>query len=473
MNKSDEQTIVSIDYSYKHCPTIWKFANDNSRWRLLMGPVGSGKSSGCVWEIIRRALAQAPSPVDGIRRTRWLVLRQTYRQLLDTTIKTFFDWLPPAYFGEWRVAEHVYKITAFENTHIEVLFRALDSPEHVSNLLSLEITGAWINEAKEVAEPIVDMIDTRIGRYPSKKHGGCTWMGIFMDTNPPDEDSWLYKKFELIKPPNAKVFKQPSGLSPEAENLPNLPENYYQNLSEGKSPDFIRVYVEGQYGRVKSGKSVYSGYNDNLHVSKTPLNPLISEPLILGLDFGLQVAAVICQVTPRGRFFVLDELTSENMGIKNFIANKLTPLLNTKYHGYTVIGYGDPAGVQRAQTDERTCFEELHYAGYKIHPARTNALAARIDAVESLLSRLVDGEPCFQMDPSCRILRQGFNGGYHFREIAGFSGKYSDMPAKNKFSHVHDALQYAAMYVTERQNSQKRASLIIPKKHYTVSVTGY
>jgi hypothetical protein len=431
----------------------------------------SGKSSGCVWEIIRRGLSQRPSPIDGKRRTRWAVIRNTYRQLNDTTMKTFFDWFPPSQFGEWRVAEHVYKLTAFDKTEIEILFRALDSPESVSNLLSLDLTGAWINEAKEISKEVFDMLDTRINRYPPKKHGGPSWTGIIMDTNPPDEDSWLYRLFEVEKPKTCAIFKQPSGLSPDAENLPNLPSmDYYHNLMVGKSPDFIKVFVHGQYGVVKSGRAVYSGYNDELHVSKYELKPLIKEPIILGLDFGLNVSAVICQVTPRGRFFVLDELYSD-LGARSFIENKLVPLINMKYRGFTIVGFGDPAGVQRSQTDERTCYDELRMAGFKLTPASTNALAARIGAVEALLNRLVDGEPCFQLNPHCTILRRGFNGGYKFRELQGFSGRYSDLPEKNKYSHLHDALQYAALYVEERIRPQQTRPLLIIPKHKPVTIT--
>ncbi len=84
----------AIRYSYRDAPTIAAFAESNARLRGLMGPFGSGKSSGCTAEIVVKSHAQEPGP-DGIRRTRWAVIRNTYQQLKDTTIKTIFDWLPP------------------------------------------------------------------------------------------------------------------------------------------------------------------------------------------------------------------------------------------------------------------------------------------------------------------------------------------------------------------------------------------
>ena len=66
-----------ILYNYVHVPTIRRFALDEHRIRGIMGPFGSGKSSGCVHEIIRRAHEQKPGP-DGIRRTRFAVVRNCY-----------------------------------------------------------------------------------------------------------------------------------------------------------------------------------------------------------------------------------------------------------------------------------------------------------------------------------------------------------------------------------------------------------
>jgi hypothetical protein len=190
------QPKINISYTYEHVPTVAKFTLDDHRIRGIMGPFGSGKTSGCIWEIIRKSLQQKPGP-DGIRHTRWAIVRNTFPQLNDTTIKSVLDWLPPIVFGNYRSAAHDYTITGFKGAKIELLFRALDKPEHVSNLLSLELTGVWVNEAREVPKVIIDALDGRIDRFPSNKDGGRTWTGMIMDTNPPDDESWWYKMFEI------------------------------------------------------------------------------------------------------------------------------------------------------------------------------------------------------------------------------------------------------------------------------------
>jgi hypothetical protein len=465
-----------VAYDYTHVPTIKRFARSNMRHRVIVGPFGSGKSVGCVMEIVRRGFEQRPSPIDGIRKTRWAIIRNTYSQLKDTTMKTVFDWFPPDKYGVHRVADHEYIITGFDGVRIELFFRALDRPDQVANLLSLELTGAWINEAREVPRPIWEAVDGRIGRYPSKRDGGATWFGVIMDTNPPDEMNWLYKLVEVEKPGNVLLFKQPGGRSPDAENLPNLPggQAYYTDLAVGKTEEFIRSYIDGEYGFVMSGEPVYkTSFNDSLHVAKKVLEPmkgtpLIPIPLLSGWDLYLYPALVIGQYTHRGRLLILDEVIGQGMGAKRFIETLVDPVMSTAYRGMTLMGYGDPTGNVRAQTDEQTCYKVLkdnHY--HWIRPATTNSEIARIDAVESFLTRLIDGEPAFQLSPKCQFLRKGFNGGYRRND----NGEI----VKNQFSHCHDALQYLCLYaIWKYKRGENMKAKKAAKKTYRVATgAGY
>ena len=458
----------SVVYDYSDAPTLRAFALSNSRIRLVIGPFGSGKSSACVMEIIRRGHEQAPSS-DGIRRTRWAVVRNSYNQLKDTTIKTFLDWFPDKVFGNYRITDHSYMITAFPGVQIEVLFRALDRPDQVSNLLSLELTGAWFNEAREIPKTIIEAMDGRIDRYPAVKDGGCTWTGIIMDTNPPDDDSYLYKMFEVVRPEGWEVFKQPSGLSAQAENTRHLSKNYYTNLARGKDEMYVRVYIHGQYGFMVSGKPVFTNYNDSVHCAKRILEPVKGLPLVIGLDFGLQPACTIGQVTPFGQLRILDELVSDGMAIKQFAINQILPLLRTKYWGYDIVGYGDPAGSARSQTDESTCFDVLHSAEIGLQnviSAPTNSIVARVSSVDNFLCKMVNGEPGFLLSPNCRYLRKAFNGDYHYALEKSFRGgqqEAKDMPVKNFSSHIADSCEYLCLYIDEKQEYDKHKKALLSR----------
>ena len=216
----------SIDYIAS--PTAGEFHRDDNFVRGLIGPIGSGKSVSCCIEIFKRACEQR-AHTDGVRYSRWVIVRNTYRELVDTTMQTWFDWFPKT-LGHWRAADmkQTIEFTLTDETvvHLEVLFRALDRPDDVKKLLSLELTGGWINEAREIPKPILDMLIGRVGRYPSKRYGGASWYGVINDTNPPDTDHWWYRMFEEQQPEGWKDFHQPSGVSPEAENI----DNYLMNI---------------------------------------------------------------------------------------------------------------------------------------------------------------------------------------------------------------------------------------------------
>ena len=439
------------NYSYDDVPTIKAFSEDNSFIRGLMGPVGGGKSVGCVMEIIKRAAEQKPSP-DGIRRSRWAVIRNTYKQLDDTTIKTFRDWLPFHKCGKYKIAEHTFFCDVFEGIEFEILFRALDRPDHIGNLLSLELTGAWVNEARDVPKTIIDALGGRVGRYPSSRDGGASWFGIIMDTNPPDDDSWWYKLFEEDRPKNVQIFKQPSGLSENAENHKHLLNNrgrlYYKNLSIGKDEDFIKVYIQGQYGYVKDGKPVYPEYNDATHCKDVLVPEDNSVTFYRGWDFGLTPACCFSYVDTKGRWIVFDELVATDRGIDRF-SDEVQHHCVLNYHDIEWVDIGDPAGNQRAQTDERTCFDVMIGKGINIMGGDQDP-NIRVESVKRPLSRMTEGEPDFLLHPRCKMLRKGFKGQYQYRRVKTAQERYGDKPDKNKFSHVHDALQYVATHIFAR-----------------------
>lgn len=241
--------MTDINVTYMAPKTLGEFMMSNDFVRAIVGPVGSGKSSVCVIEILRRAMAQAPG-TDGVRRTRFAVIRNTYPQLRDTTRKTFEQWIPEG-LGRWHEQEFTFEMDFSLPTHgrivCEVLFRALDRPQDVKKLLSLELTGAYVNELREVPQHVFNVLQSRVGRFPSKAQGGPTWFGVWADTNPWETMHWGYKLFSKDKPHGHALFEQPGGREPTAENLENLPPGYYERLVAGKDSEWVESYVDGKY----------------------------------------------------------------------------------------------------------------------------------------------------------------------------------------------------------------------------------
>ena len=444
---------LSIDYDYNDVPTVRDFENAPHRIRGIMGPFGSGKSSGCVISLVYRAINQVPGR-DGIKRTRWAVIRNTYRQLNDTTIKTFLYWFPPPYFGKYNKSEHNLTITRFKGCEIEILFRALDRPDHVANLLSMELTGAWFNEAREIPWVLIETMDLRINRYPAKADGGATHPGLILDTNPPDEDSDWFKFFEVKQPDNAILFKQPPGLivktrpdgsylvmrqNPLAENTRNLADDYYVTGAKGKGNDFIKVFLLGAYGFSMDGRAVFPEYNDAHHFD-ADLTVVPRLKIMRGWDFGLTPACVFAQFLPAPRLLLIDELCATHMGIEKF-AEEVLIHCNVNYPETAFEDWGDPSGLDPRDTDERTPFEICRSKGIQIRPGIQN-LKMRIESTRYGLTNLFQGLPAMLIGPKCKILRKAFMGGYHYRRMRLTIERYEVKPFKNEYSHPMDGVQY-------------------------------
>ncbi len=327
----------------------------------------------------------------------------------------------------------------------EVMFLALDRPEDVHKLLSLELSDAWINEAREVPKAILDGLTGRVGRFPPIRDGGCTGPQIIMDSNPPDSDHWWYKLAEEDRPEDFEFFSQPSGLAQNAENLINLPPNYYHRAILGKSDDWIKIYVRGEYGFVMDGRPVYPEYRDSLHCKDVELIPGL--PINIGLDFGLTPAAAFFQKKPMGQLNVLSELIATRLGAKNF-AKEIKLHLADHYSGCRIGSItGDPAGQAASQADEEvTVFSMLASEGVVARPASTNDFTVRREAVAMKLTQIIDGELGLAIHSRCRMLRKGMAGGYHFRRIqVSGTNRFQDKPEKNECSHIAEALQYGVL----------------------------
>ncbi|MGE3336042.1 MAG: hypothetical protein AB7I36_20590 [Rhodospirillaceae bacterium] len=248
-------------------PTVTRFLHSTARRRVIMGPFGSGKSVACCTEIMRRAREQAPS-MDGVRRTRWAVVRNTYPDLKNTTVKTWSDWWDDEFGTVSRVAPFVHhlKFPLDDGTRAdcEVIFLALDDEADAKKFLSLELTGIYFNELRELKRAVVEAGDGRLGRYPAMKDGGPSWYGMIADTNMPNEDHWLYALAEESEGKEGwAFFRQPAGVikvdgpsgaqwvqNPRAENLKNLTPGYYTGQLAGKSDAWIAVHLAAEYGRL-------------------------------------------------------------------------------------------------------------------------------------------------------------------------------------------------------------------------------
>lgn len=222
---------------------------------------------------------------------------------------------------------------------------------------------------------------------------------------------------------------------------------YYHRLCQGATKDFIDVMVDGKYGFLKPGKPIYPEFQDHLHVVPD-IQPLSNvRSMILGQDYGLTPAGVWVQQDRRdGQYQVIQEFVSEHLGAVNF-GEQIARISKHDYPGVSMDGVGDPSGTTDSSTDERTPIDVVTAAGVVTRPAPTNDFTRRREAVAKLLTKLTMlGRPMLVISSQCKFLRKAMNGMYCFEKLKVSSDdRYREYPLKNEYSHVAEALQYAAV----------------------------
>ncbi len=433
---------------YNALPTLELFHKSNAEIRCIVGPVGSGKTSAATMEICYY-LPHYIFKKYGIKKTRFVVVRNTYPELRDTTQRTIIDWFPQ---GIHHKQENTFHIRYTNGIEVELLFRSCDNPDDVKKFKSLEVTGYWIDESIEVADEIKRMLKNRIGRFPAK----CPVRYGIETTNPPDVEHTTYSQFYwMTEVPGPMPEKDPleghiGFWQPERENEANLRPGYYNSLIQDyrDSPDWVAMYVKGEPGIVQKGKLVITKFRRDRHVAIEPI-PWCNGTIYRGWDnSGNTPAAVALQIPSAGMAQVLRQFVTDKEGIVDF-TKRVVEECELLWPGAEYVDYGDPAGANKFSkkgggftSNAKLMLDEC---GVKVISSDQN-VTARINSIEQACQRY-DG---LLIDPSCVRLINGLIGGYCYAET-GTPGIYQEKPEKNRFAHVCEALEYVLVKLFKSQ----------------------
>ena len=437
---------------YTPPPIIEEFILDYRPSKLfydwIIGPVGSGKTTSLFFKLCYMAGLQEPGP-DGVRRTKAVIVRNTMPQLRDTTMKSWAQWFRDGESGEWQATRNIF-ILRFDDVECEVLFRALDTAADVERVLSLDLTFAIVDEFVQIPREIIEAVSGRCSRYPAVKDGGATNWGMWGSSNPSTEDNWWFDYLHNDLPGNARYFHQPSGLSPDAENLTGLQggRNYYTNLATGKSEAWIKQFIEAEWGYSIAGTPVVPSFKPDLHLAMKPLMFQPNYPIVVGLDPGLKGSAMIFgQEDLHGRLLVLGELVQSGYGADRLMRERLRPYLRARFPDAQVILAPDPAAGNRAQSDERSVVDVMRKY-YDVKIETNNRLPLRLDAIENYTTRLTGAGMALQVDAKeCPQLVRALKGGWRYTMDTKREDQVkSAEPEKNPYSHPGDAFGYLCRY---------------------------
>lgn len=259
------ETTVGVNEIYY--PLIF----NSSRYLVLLGGAGSGKSHFAAQKIIARCLEQ---------KHRFLIIRKVSDTLKDSVFKLMTGLL-----GENGVLP-LCEVNKTEKTILlpngsEILMKGLDDPEKIKSIAG--ITGIWVEEATEITDADFDQLDLRLrGETISYKQ-------IILTFNPIDERHWLKHRFFDSEESNCTTLKT------TANDNSFIDEEYLKVLDAkaSVSPNFYRVYKLGEWGKAEVKHPAAYNFNYNKHVCQETYNINYNIPVYFSQDFNVDPMATV------------------------------------------------------------------------------------------------------------------------------------------------------------------------------------
>ena len=318
MSQQANETELDIEVNDCYIPLY----ENQSRFIVLPGGAGSGKSIFCADKIVHRTLCE-----DG---HRFLCLRKVG----DTVEDSIFAELSAAI--DNRGVSHEFKVNKTKHSFLhlptgnQILCKGLDD---VAKMKSIKgITGMWLEEATEFEEDDFDQLNIRIrGEKPN-------YVQYILSFNPIDENHWLKKRFIDKSDPDATVL-----VTTYKDNnfLTETDVSQLLKLAD-RNQLYFDVYVLAKWGVVvKSDKFLYA-FSNQKHIVDL-YDPNIHLPILISFDFN--VAPMTCVIAQQlgDSVYIFDEMTLTGS------TEELAEIVKAKYIRwfYNMQVTGDATGYNR------------------------------------------------------------------------------------------------------------------------------
>lgn len=460
-----KSNVGRVDFTRPPGPVAEKFLMSADPAAVLCGPRASAKSTQLVKKTIFEAQGIRPGG-DGLRRYVASWWREKYVNLWHATIPTLWKVLPadlPGPNGKpgWRgsaphaAEQHIRFRDEFGDIDLISRFRAFGDIADPEDLLGLEATDVVLNQIETLPEKLFTWLVAIVGRDPPRnllypeEIPNFVYGKIFGDMNAPEPSSWLYRDFYEKKRDGYVLYRQPGGLEPGAENIHVVGRSYYlqQMKLNAHRKWWININVHNRPGFKMDGDTPYATedggplWDDDAMMAKEAIAADPNVPIVGCADGGLTPAYVYSQVIG-GQARLLAEVAISRGGMKE-LSERMLEVEAKRFRDCEIDDYCDPSMIAGDDTKDGSDRKRLsEYLGREVKPARTNNPDARHEAVREKM-RVEGGRPLLWVDPSCIVVRRGFNGAYRFHQIAGTTDRGR---IKNDFTtHVHDCVQGCAL----------------------------
>lgn len=398
---------LNIDYDPSFNPGQVAFHASGAKYKAMVGGLGSGKSTSLIAEVIM-LLLEYPG-ITG------LLCRKALPDLKATTLQKFFEMMPPELIISHNKLNRVIEV----KTSGKPSLLRYGPLEDASRYKSLEIGFLAIDEGDEITEDNWMIACGRL-RQKDMPHVGM------LATNPTSKNHWIYKRWAEEPTKDYELFK-----SKTEDNARFLPPGYIDDLKANYPVDWQKRYLEGEFGALLAGDPCFPDFSTTFHVKH--LEPIKGLPMIRGWDFGFRRPCVVfAQFDNIGRFLVYSCILGDNEDIHEF-SDRIIRYSNQRYPGMGFTDYCDPAGVQR-KDDGQPSVKVLNQKNIFPKSRRTTP-DQRATELRSMMRKVIQGDPAFQITKENTYLIDAFLGGYQIDN----NGK----PRKDGFyEHGMDALGY-------------------------------
>ena len=452
------QISLNLNTLWKVKPTQAKFfdaimTSEDMGLVAYVGSLGSGKT----WSVCRAAIGLAfANPGMKI-----LVGRFYGTDLRDTTMAEFFklidnleeavkeqfpagtpeDQIPKI--GHYAIAKNEF---TFANNAV-ILFRPLDEAE--SKYKSLEIAAFGIDEASEVPVEAAMMLKARC-RQKGYPHIG------FIASNPTGRDHWLYKWFEEEKRPGTIIFRTNT-----FENRDNLPPNYIENLRSMYPEDWIRRYIEGEWGELLQGRRpVFPTFQTTVHCG--PSFWYKDKPVFVGVDFGWHCPGVVwAQFDDEMRMQIHRCWAPKEINVYT-LCEGIKKRCDVWFPNGKFEYFCGHDGRQKKDTGDKASAEVMKSYGMTPH-IRFTHIDRGLTIIRNLLDLRDDDRPGLVIDPINIRMIEGFLGGYYYAPVKSEDLKGSmeppikETPIKNGiYDPLFDAFRYIVVNVLTTAGTQPK-----------------
>ncbi len=370
-------------------PAFFEHLHDTSRYLVLVGGAGSGKSYFAAQKLLHRITNERHHRILIVRKVAKTIRNSQFLMLKDVARSLHME-PDNLHFMEDRME------VQFPTLNSSIISMGVDDPEKLKSLA--QPTSIWVEEATELTAADFRQLDLRLRGIKD------TYMQIILSFNPINKKHWLYNRFFTQPDPNALVLQ-----TTYTHN--RFLDNHYKDVLEGmqqQDEEFYKVYALGQWGN----------YNKGLIYSYQLTNSMPEcDDYIYGLDFGYNNPTALVKVGMKDGHLYATEVLYKTQLTNAQLIQEMQQLISYRYH--TI--YADAAEPAR--------IAELQRAGFVVHPADKSVLDG-IDHVKRYPLHVVAG--------SKNLINELDS--YSWKENG--NGAHLDEPEKWN-DHACDALRYA------------------------------